>query len=80
MPRGDLPVPPASTKIVDGFSDVRTFSLVANGLTTLRILVVQDHLRMRIPVKQMLSASGVTSIEEAVNNAEARQFLHDPST
>jgi len=54
--------------------------LVANGLTTLRILVVQDHLRMRIPVKQMLSASGVTSIEEAVNNAEARQFLHDPST
>ena len=75
-----MPVPPPSIKNVDGFSDVRTFSLAANGLTTLRILVVEDHLRMRIPVKQMLSAGGVTSIEEAANNAEARQFLHDPST
>jgi CheY-like chemotaxis protein len=45
-----------------------------SGLDTLRILLVENHLRMRMLVKQMLTAGGVVHIEEANNGAEALQF------
>jgi len=48
-----------------------------SGLDTLRILLVENHLRIRMLVKQMLTAGGVVHIEEANNGAEALQFLHD---
>ena len=51
-----------------------------SGLDTLRILVVENHLRMRMLVKQMLTAGGVAHIEEANNGAEALQFLHDSNS
>ena len=49
-------------------------------LATLRILIVENHLRMRMLIKQMLIAGGVTHIDEASNGAEALQRLHDPSS
>ncbi len=51
-----------------------------SDLATLRILIVENHLRMRMLIKQMLIAGGVTEIEEANNGAEALQYLHDPSS
>ena len=52
--------------------------MAASELAMLRILVVEDHLRMRMLIKQMLKAGGVTDIEEATNGAEALEYLHKP--
>ena len=54
--------------------------MAIGGLATLQILIVENHLRMRMLIKQMLIAGGVTEIEEASNGAEALQYLHDPSS
>ena len=54
--------------------------MAVSGLATLRILIVENHLRMRMLIKQMLIAGGVTHIEEASNGAEALQYLHDSSS
>ena len=54
--------------------------MAVRGLATLRILIVENHLRMRMLIKQMLIAGGVTEIEEANNGAEALQYLHDPNS
>ena len=54
--------------------------MAVSNLATLRILVVEDHTRMRMLIKQMLKAGGVSNIEEATNGAEALQSLHDPSS
>jgi two-component system chemotaxis response regulator CheY len=52
--------------------------MAASELAMLRILVVEDHPRMRMLIKQMLKAGGVTDIEEATNGAEALEYLHKP--
>ncbi len=54
--------------------------MAVSGLATLRILIVENHLRMRMLIKQMLIAGGVAHIEETNNGAEALQYLHDPSS
>ena len=54
--------------------------MAVSGLATLRILIVENHLRMRMLIKQMLIAGGAAHIEEASNGAEALQYLHDPSS
>ncbi len=54
--------------------------MTVSNLATLRILVVENHLRMRTLITQMLVAGGVTKLDEASNGAEALQFLHDPSS
>ena len=54
--------------------------MAVSGLATLRILIVENHLRMRMLIKQMLLAGGVAHIEETNNGAEALQYLHDPSS
>ena len=51
--------------------------MAASGLDALRILVVENHLRMRMLVTQMLTAGGVTHIAEANNGAEALQYLQN---
>jgi CheY-like chemotaxis protein len=56
------------------------FLMAFSGLDTLRILLVENHLRMRMLIKQMLTAGGVMHIEEANNGAEALQYLHDSSS
>ncbi len=54
--------------------------MAVSGLATFRILIVENHLRMRMLIKQMLIAGGVAHIEETNNGAEALQYLHDPSS
>ena len=54
--------------------------MAVSGLATLRILIVENHLRMRMLIKQMLIAGGVAHVEETNNGAEALQRLHDPSS
>lgn len=54
--------------------------MAVSGLATLRILIVENHLRMRMLIKQMLIAGGVAHVEETNNGAEALQYLHDPSS
>lgn len=54
--------------------------MAGNDLATLRILVVEDHSRMRMLITQMLKAGGVSNIEEATNGADALQRLHDSSS
>ena len=54
--------------------------MAASDLAMLRILVVEDHTRMRMLITQMLKAGGVSNIEEATNGTEALQRLHDSSS
>jgi CheY-like chemotaxis protein len=54
--------------------------MAVTSLDALRILVVENHLRMRMLVTQMLTAGGVTDITEANNGAEAIQHLQNAGT